>query len=72
MENVGKTNTMEQLKNATALKSTKETEKILTDSIMLCVELDSIFKLYSYRIISPDQFMARVKDLNLLIIKTLK
>ena len=72
MENVGKTNTIEDLKNATALKSTKETEKILTDSIMLCVELDSIFKLYSYRIISPDQFMARVKDLNLLINKTLK
>lgn len=32
-------------------------------AINVCLETDLAFKLYSYRITTPEQFMGRVKDL---------
>lgn len=39
----------------------------LSNSIMLCIEAESLFKLYSYRIITPEVFKT---ELNNLIKKT--
>lgn len=39
----------------------EETEK--RASIMLCAELETTFKLYSYRVISHESFTSRVKEL---------
>lgn len=37
--------------------------KHLPQAIMLAVELESAFKLYSYRILTPEQFIARTNEL---------
>ncbi len=38
-------------------------EAIKSASIMHAIEIDSAFKLYSYRIISHEQYVARVQNL---------
>lgn len=43
-------------------KLTKE-EANLSAAVMLAIELDSNFKLYSYRIIGADQFIEKTKEL---------
>ena len=47
----------------TTIPSQEENEKKLSKAIMLAVELEGTFKLYSYRIITPDQYQERVNDL---------
>jgi len=41
----------------------KKEEKILTAGILLCIELDSNFKLYSYRCIDKTNFLDRTNAL---------
>lgn len=38
-------------------------EKLLSAAIMLAIDLDSTFKMYSYRCISAEQYTERVKEL---------
>lgn len=38
-------------------------EAKLSASIMLAIEIDSSFKLYSFHIISPEQYVERLKEL---------
>ncbi len=40
-----------------------EQEKTNASAIMLCIEIKSSFELYSFRIISPEQFTSRVNEL---------
>ncbi len=55
---------MENTKTTPATKhNLTPTEKTLSASIMLAVDLDSSFKLYSFRVITPDQYNERVTTL---------
>lgn len=38
-------------------------DKDLSSSIMLAIELDSSFRLYSFKIISHEQYISRTKEL---------
>jgi len=40
-----------------------DTDKKLSGSIMHAIEIDSAFKLYSFRIISPEQYISRIAEL---------
>lgn len=55
--------TQKPTKNATKVAPMTEHEKTLSATIMLAVEMDSAFKLYSYRIIDHDTFISRVAGL---------
>ena len=45
------------------IQSDQERDTKLSKAIMLAIELDSSFKLYSFRIISPEQYQERVNEL---------
>jgi hypothetical protein len=45
------------------LPSTRETDRELSKAIIVSLDIEQNFKLYSYRIISPDEFIRRVSEL---------
>ena len=45
------------------LKSTKDQERQLSANIMFALEIKQAFEMYSYRIISPEDFIDRITDL---------
>lgn len=48
------------------LKEKVEFDKKLSSAIMLSIDADAAFKLYSHRVISPEDFMNRISDLVLM------
>lgn len=56
--------------NKTAKMTPQESK--LSASIMHAVEIESSFKLYSYRIITPEQYVNRIQELNQILITTFK
>ena len=52
-----------EVKDHEEIKSNKEQEVQLRNAIMLAVDLESSFKLYSYRCISAEVFTSRVNEL---------
>jgi hypothetical protein len=52
--------TVEQVDNIISNSQKSET---LSNAIFLAIELESNFKLYSYRVISPQNFVERSKEL---------
>lgn len=49
--------------NVEQIKSDKEQQHELSKAIMLSLEVEQAFKMYSYRIIGPEDFKARIKEL---------
>lgn len=58
-------NTTEQPENI------KDKETVLREAIIMAAEMDSAFKLYSYRCLSPDAFVSRAAELVQNFIKSL-
>lgn len=53
-------------------KSTKQEEKQRSAAIMLAIEIDSAFKLYSFRIIDHETYVQQVTDLTKFYHHTIK
>ncbi len=56
MEHVNNTSTEE------IITSTKEDEKLLSSAILATLDIKANFELYAYRIISPEDFIARLNQ----------
>lgn len=48
------------------------TDRLLTAAILLSVEVESNFKLYSYRVVDPQNFMVRTRELIEVFLKEVK
>ena len=49
--------------NPVSIESDKDYQARLSANIMLALEVKNAFEMYSYRIISPEDFIERIKDL---------
>lgn len=57
---------------STLKKLTPQEQEILGQAINTALEMELAFKLYSFRVATPEQFMARVGDLAEYYLKQLK
>lgn len=60
------------MEKVTQTPSQKQADTILSAAIMHAIEMESNFKLYTYRIISQDQYITRTKELIQFFDQTLK
>lgn len=56
-------NTLKPTGKTVELESSQDFQKKLSTNIMLALEVKQAFEMYSYRIIGPDDFIERIKDL---------